>query len=233
MFRAPGYLAGALLLIPCAATAWDNPTDPSPDSIVARMLETERRNETELREYTSERRYFMENKRFGKKAESRVRMSFRHPDVKEFAVLAESGSRFVHQRVFRRMMDSERRTTRAAERRVTAITPLNYHFEYRGAGEDRGRPAHMFDIVPKTRNEFLIRGRIWIDTADFAITRIEGQPSRNPSVWVRKTHFVHTYQKVGAFWLAEANTSETDVLVFGRTVVEIRYSDYHVNPGRD
>ncbi len=40
---------------------------------------------------------------------------------------------------------------------------------------------HVLEVVPKTPNRFLIRGRIWVDAEDYAITGIEGTPARNPS----------------------------------------------------
>ena len=70
---------------------------------------------------------------------------------------------------------------------------------------------------------------MWVDAEDFAITRIEGKPAKNPSFWVRSSTFVHTYEKFGSFWLAVSNVSQSDALVFGHTSIEIHYSDYEIN----
>jgi hypothetical protein len=91
---------------------------------------------------------------------------------------------------------------------------------------DNGRKSYVLDAEPKTDNPLLFRGRVWIDASDFAVIRIEGSPAKNPSFWVKKTRFVHTYTKVGELWLGASNQSETDVRMFGHSVTRIEYSDY-------
>ena len=91
----------------------------------------------------------------------------------------------------------------------------------------------MFEILPRMQNKFMIKGRVWLDAEDFAITRIEGRPAKNPSFWISGSNFVHTYEKHGRFWLPRANLAESDSVFFGGTSVEIHYSDYTINPGEN
>ena len=76
-------------------------------------------------------------------------------------------------------------------------------------------------------------GRVWIDAEDFAITRLEGKPAKNPSALLRGTTFVHEYEKVGQFWMALSNVAQSDSFWFGRTTVEIRYFDYQIRAGQE
>jgi outer membrane lipoprotein-sorting protein len=199
--------------------------------IVAKLVVMDRNRIDQLKEYTSTRYYSLNNERFHTKAEMTAKMRYFRPGRKEFDIDPESGSGVLQQKVFRRMVDAELEASNAKMRPATQITPANYEFHLEGASSDRGRRAYLFAISPKALNKFSIRGRVWVDAEDFAITRIEGQPAKNPSFWVRTTNFVHTYQKFGTFWLPISDVSQTDVVIFGHTTVEIRYTDYAINEG--
>jgi hypothetical protein len=71
-----------------------------------------------------------------------------------------------------------------------------------------------------------IRGRIWVDTEDFAIARIEGQPAKNPSFWIRSVQVVQRYGRTDQFWLPAMNHSVAQARILGATEVVIEYSDY-------
>jgi hypothetical protein len=86
-------------------------------------------------------------------------------------------------------------------------------------------------IEPKTQNKYLARGKIWVDAEDYAIIRVDGKPAKSPSFWVKSVHFVHDYDKFGAFWFPVLNHSVTDVRIFGATEMTIEYFDYA--PNRD
>ena len=88
------------------------------------------------------------------------------------------------------------------------------------------RPAYVIEIAPRTQNKYLIKGRIWVDAEDYAITRIEGMPAKNPSFWTKSVHFVHTYRKSGPFWFPATDRSETDARIIGTTELTIEYFDY-------
>ena len=60
------------------------------------------------------------------------------------------------------------------------------------------------------------------------MARIDASPAQNPSFWTTKVHFVHQYEKVGPYWLAASNVSETEVRVFGTTDLKIDYFNYSI-----
>ncbi len=198
------------------------------DQILSRMMEMDRRTTAELRGYTCTRRYWLENKRFGKSAQMLVRASYWNPGKKSFEVMSQSGSATIRKRVLRRMIESELEASGDEIRDDTQITPRNYDFRLLAVENVEGRKCYVLEANPKKQNRFLLKGRIWLDAEDFAIVRIEGSPAKNPSVWIRKSRFVHRYEKFGRFWLAVSNQSETEALIFGRTQVGIEYSDYQI-----
>jgi hypothetical protein len=134
--------------------------------------------------------------------------------------------RYRVENVIRKMLDAEHEASARAEREETRITPRNYDFVLVGTEVTDGRSSYVLDISPKTNNRFLVRGRIWVDAEDYAITRIEGTPAKNPSFWTPKIQVVHRYEKVGAFWLPVLNQSRAQVRIFGPTEVTIEYFGY-------
>ena len=172
------------------------------------------------------RRYTFENKRIGKRAEVTVREVRDAAGAKTFEVVSESGSEIVRKRVIAKMIEAEQEVSRKAEREQTRIIPANYEFHLSGKEVMNGRSSYVFDIDPKTENKFLIRGRIWVDAEDFAISRVEGQPAKNPSFWIKSVHVVQQYGRTGKFWLPASNQSHAEARVFGPTEVTIHYFDY-------
>jgi hypothetical protein len=106
------------------------------------------------------------------------------------------------------------------------MVPQNYEFRLIGSEPLQGRPAYVIDVIPKRSDKYLFRGRIWVDAADFALARAEGEPAKNPSFWTRSVHFVQQYRKSGPFWFPAETTSVTEAHIFGTTDVSIRYFDY-------
>jgi hypothetical protein len=175
--------------------------------IVERMVEADNERLAALAGYTGMRRYHFESKRFNKRAEMTVRVACDSAGVKTFEVVAESGPGVVRNRVIRKMVDAEQEASEKGEKQQTRIIPANYDFRLIGTESLDARDAYVLEISPKTKNKFLIRGRIWVDKEDFAIARIEGQPAKNPSFWITSVQVVHRYERTGRFWLPVTNVS--------------------------
>jgi predicted nucleotidyltransferase len=58
------------------------------------------------------------------------------------------------------------------------------------------------------------------------VVRIEGEPARNPSWWIKKTEVKHRYIKVSDFWLPAENHTESVIRLGGRAILSIEYKDY-------
>lgn len=209
---------------------------PAPDAssltgpeIVDRLVRAEDERLSVLAGYAGVRRYRFENKRFNKQAEMTVRVTCASRGAKTFEIVEESGSGFVRDKVIRKMIEAERDASQKGEREQTRIIPKNYDFQLIKTEMSEGRPNYVFEIHPKTNNKFLVHGRIWVDAGDFAITRVEGTPAKNPSFWIHRVQVVQRYQRVGRFWLPVMNRSHAEVKIFGSTDLEIDYFDYVAN----
>jgi len=197
--------------------------------IVERMVQADNDRVAALAGYSGVRRYRFDNWKFNKHAELTVRMSCGSDGVKTFEVIAESGSRFVRDHILRKMIEAEVEASQKGEHKGTRITPANYEFRLVGTEALDGRDSYVLEINPKKPTKFSIRGRIWVDAQDFAISRIEGQPAKNPSFWIRSVQVVQRYGRTDQFWLPALNHSVAQARIFGATEVVIEYSGYKTN----
>ena len=206
------------------------PSGPAPslnaDEILARMIQADHDRLAALAGYSGLRHYRFDNRNYGKHAEMTVRMSCGSDGIKTFNVVAESGSRFVRNHIIRKMIEAEEESSQKGERKESRITPDNYDFRLVGTDVSDGRDSYVLEITPKKPTKFAICGRIWVDAEDFAIARIEGQPAKNPSFWIRSAQVEQRYGRAGQFWLPALNHSTADARIFGSTEVVIEYSDY-------
>jgi hypothetical protein len=198
------------------------------DEVLARMAARDKARAESLQGYSSVRRYALVNKRFGTTAEIRARLTFQSPADKVFEVMSEHGSKVIRSRVLERLMKTEQESMQPDVRASTAISPANYRFRLLGTEIERGRARYVLEAEPKKATKYLFRGRIWVDAEDFAIARIEGAPAQSPSFMIRRTAFVHRYEKFGQYWLPVSNASTSDVRVFGKTEVTVDYADYTI-----
>jgi hypothetical protein len=201
----------------------------SATAIVQRMVQMNQARTKELRGYRCFRRYFAENSSFGMRAEVSAEEMYSFPGKKEFKIVSETGSPFIRHQVIEKLMDAEIDDSSSEHREQGELSPQNYVFREVGNETIGGRPAYIFEVSPKTSNKYLMRGRVWIDAQDFAVARMEGSTAYNPSFWTRKTHFVRNYEKHGAFWLPASLESDSHILLAGKGLLRIEYSNYEID----
>ena len=199
---------------------------PTAGEVVATMLMRDGVRETASGGYTGRREYILENHRFGKRAEMMVRVTCDRNGEKRFEVISEAGWKSANKRVLRQMVETESDSSRPQIRANNRINSENYSFRMIETIPIEGRMAYLIEAIPKRADKSLFRGRIWVDTEDFALARVEGEPAKNPSFWTKSVHFVQQYQKSGRLWFPHLTTSVTDARIFGRTDVSIQYFDY-------
>ena len=188
------------------------------------MLELDTQRQARFTGYTAIRHYFAVNKQ--RRAEMLVRELCSANGAEEFTILSEQGSYTIRKLIFHRMLKEEVEASRPEIRQTTRITPANYDFQSLGRDVLDGRPAYVLQLTPKKQSRYVIEGKMWVDAADYSIVRIEGRPARSPSFWTRNVHFVHTYQKVGPFWLAASTHWESEIPLYGTAELTVNNSGY-------
>jgi hypothetical protein len=223
---APSMAAGGVTVapLPCPPALGMNG-----EEISQRLAAMNARRAHDLKSFEGQRQYALDYVGFpsSRSAEMTVKVSYRAPGSKDFTVVSETGSKLIVNRVFHKLLESEQESSRDAKSRAeVALTAENYQFALRGCAVAGGRDLYVMEVEPRRDTKFLYRGTIWIDAQDFAVTRIEAEPAKNPSFWIRKSQILHQYRKVGEFYLPALNQTVTDVRLGGKAVLTILYEDY-------
>ena len=222
-----------LVCLPAVAQEDNSPAPLTADDVMQRVVAMNEIRAKALATFSSLRSYHLECHCLShKKADMVVRAEYYAPNKKEFTIVAESGSGTVRNRVFKKLLEAEQESMREDNQQRSAMTPENYTFQLSDYKQTDTDEFYVLEARPRTKNKFLVRGHIWVNAKEFAITRVEGEPAVNPSWWTQKTDFKRSYQKVGNFWLPESNKSETKVRIFGTAVLTINYGKYQITEAR-
>lgn len=223
------YLAAILITAAVVPLSAETPRSlPPVDFIVSAMEHQNAARSGIFSGYSVLRKYEVTNR--SRHAEMLVRMTCKADGERHFTILRESGSEAIRKHVFKKMLEEEALASSSGTRSKIQLTPDNYLFHLVGMDAIDGRSAYLLEVTPRVKRKYLIQGRIWVDAADFAISRVEGSPAKNPSFWTRNVHFVHDYKKVGPLWLAQSTRSVTKVFLFGTARLSITDRDYLLFP---
>jgi hypothetical protein len=183
-----------------------------------------------LHTYQSTRVYRLEYKGFpgGRTAEMVVNVKFQAPETKEFEIISATGSKMLIDRVFKKLLQGEKDAFEAENQKRIAINQENYDFTLVGYEEAPHGPAYVLSVKPRTKNKYLFQGKIWVNAEQFAVVRIEGEPAKNPSFWIKDTKIETLYVNVNDFWLPAHNHSVTAVRLGGHADFSIEYKDYRI-----
>jgi len=157
-----------------------------------------------------------------------VDVKYQSPGTKEFTIQSATGSRIIIDKVFKKLLQVEKDAQAAEAQSHTALNSDNYDFTLVGYESTPFGSMYVLIVEPRTKDKFLYRGRIWVDAEDFAVTRLEAEPAKNPSFWTKNSEVEQVYMKVSDFWLPAHNHSITAIRLGGRAELTIQYNDYQI-----
>lgn len=207
-----------------------NSTSLKLEQIITNLEQKNAQRAAALEEFEGKRIYRMQYRGFpsDKDAEMVVKVTFHAPNSKEFTVVSQTGSKFIIDRVFKKLLEGEQEAANRDNRHDVALTRENYNFELAGYEANSDGGQYVLNLLPRTKNKFLYRGKIWVDAKDFAVVRIQAEPGKNPSFWIKKTDIAHRYVKVNDFWLPAENHTESFVRLGGKATLSIEYQEYKI-----
>jgi hypothetical protein len=201
------------------------------NDIVSKVLAENKRRSDRLKICEVTRTYQIRTHEGKVAAQTVVHMEYRTPDVKAFEKTSEKGSGIVRHLVFDRLMDSENETSSGKEHHDSALTPANYAFHFVGQEDVGTHPCLVLEVTPRRKDKYLFEGKIWIESHDFAVVKIEGHPAKKPSFWINQGDFVREYQKLHDFWLPLRDEMQVDVKDLWETSLDHRAWSLRVAAG--
>jgi hypothetical protein len=202
----------------------------SGEQVVEKLVAMNLERAQALHAYQGTRLYRIQYRGFfgSRSAEMSVDVKYQAPSTKQFTVRSATGSKLIIGKVFKKLLQAEQDAMGAKAQRRTALNNANYEFALVGYESTPAGSMYILSVKPKTKEEFLFRGRIWVNAEDFAVTRLEAQPEKNPSFWTRHSDIDEVYMRVGDFWLPAHSHSVTNIRFGGHAILTIQYQNYEI-----
>jgi hypothetical protein len=202
--------------------------------VMDKLVEKNAERADALRKYQSRRFYSLDYTGFptALHAEMVVDMIYDAPATKQFKIISQSGPQWLIDKILKRVLDAELESMSEENRARVALNSGNYDFSGLQQLDGPDNCSYVVAVQPKIPSKLLYRGRIWVDSKDFAVCRIEAEPAKNPSFWIKKTEIHHSYLKIGDFWLPSQNESISVVRGGGRAVLIIKYQNHEILAAR-
>jgi hypothetical protein len=207
---------------------------PTLEQVVDNLVEKNAERALALQSYQSRRFYRLDYTGFptSLKAEMVVDMLYEAPATKSYKIVSQSGPKWMIDRIFKGLMQAEQEALNSKNRERVALDRRNYEFSGMEFQDASDGCSYVLTVQPKISNKLLYRGRVWVNIKDFAVCRIEAEPAKNPSIWIKSTAIHHIYKKLGDFWFPSENESTSSMRVGGRAVLSISYRNYEILAAR-
>ncbi len=172
-----GFAAFAQQALNSSAPATDQTKPLTLDQILTNLEQNNQRRAAALQRFEGTRIYRMEYRGFpsDRDAAMTVKVTFQAPSSKQFTILSQSGSKFVIEHIFKKLLEGEQEAAKGENRNDTALTRRNYDFDLAGFEQSPQGDQYVLTLHPKNKNKYLYQGKIWVDAKDFAVVRIQGR----------------------------------------------------------
>jgi hypothetical protein len=163
-------------------------------------------------------------------AEMTVKDSYRKDVGKTYTVLSQSGSELVLRVGLKPLLENERIINQPGNVQRSWFNSANYEMDPKPGSVEKlnGRNCILVAVAARRKAPNTINGNIWVDQNDYSLVQIQGVATKSPSAFAGTTHMMRQYEQIDGFSMATHARAESNSLLFGRTVVTIDYSDYHL-----
>lgn len=215
---ARALLLTAITLLPVfAAQGVSAQVSPQLGEILKRMQAADNEIRTRVVPYSATRRYELSDVD-ARTPNSQVvaEINFVPPAQKEYTIRKIAGSDR-GEKIVRKVLDHEAEMTSHRDR--AELTDTNYEFALAGTSELDGHWCYVIELKPRRSSTELLRGRAWVDAETYLVRKIDGQPAKNPSWWVRDVHITINYGPADGMWMPLATRAVADVRLLGKHVL--------------
>lgn len=172
---------------------------PDLNLILQRMERAEHRDAAQSRTYDVTQEYkVFHGPETQPTSEVTAQVDFVAPDTVRYRIMQTRGSS-KGERIVRYFLDLE--TSEAKSGCGCEISRANYDFVFLRQDDIGVIPEYVLGIVPKRKSKYLWRGQIWVEASTFHIRRIEGSPTKSPSLWVKGIYITVQLGPLGSMWV--------------------------------
>jgi hypothetical protein len=200
------------------AAAQSNETQETVDIIVARMMAVVQKCKGRDPGFAVRRDYQLFDKKWESKAQVVIRITFVPPNQRRYEIESSRGG--IGERILRDIVTREMEAPGAVSQKD--LTPDNYDFRLIGNEMLDGRRCYVLALNPRREEKDVIRGRAWVDAETYHLLRIEGDPVKSPSWWIRDLHIVMTFADVDGMWMRTLTHAVANVRFKGKYVMVSR-----------
>jgi len=216
-----------LIAVGASALAQTGNMVPTVETIIARMVQAQTDNRVGFRSYIVTRDYQLFGKdRHDSKSQVRADVTFVPPGSIKYIIQRAQGSG-LGETIVRRMLKGEAEI--AKEYSLTDISVANYDFRFISVESLGDQLCYKLELLPRRKDQYLLRGNIWVDANTYLLRRSEGEPAnKSPSWWLRNIHIELVYGDVGGMWLQTDLEATADVRIFGQYTMVTHDLEYRI-----
>src|SRR5215472_16936120 len=200
------------------AAAQSNDTHDTVDIIVARMMAVVQKCKGRDPGFAVRRDYQLFDKKWESKAQVVVRITFEPPDRQRYEIESSRGG--IGEKILRDILDREMEAPQGVSQKE--LSTQNYEFRLAGEETVDGRRCYVLALHPKREERDLIRGRALVDAETYHILRLEGEPVKSPSWWIRDLHITMRFADVDGTWMRILTHAVANVRFKGTYTMESR-----------
>ena len=194
------------------------------DQILDRMAQAKAAEHEHRIPYTVEREYQLAAAGAAQPSSQVIAdVSYIPPGEKQYVIVKSEGN---DRGIVRRVLDHE--VAMSSHSQPHDISSANYDFALLGREAIDGVECYVLQLSPKRDAAELVRGKAWVDAANFQIRRIVGETAKSPSFWVKNVNLTINFGERNGVWLQTSTRAVADVRLAGTHVLTSRDLDVSI-----
>jgi hypothetical protein len=210
-------IAWSVLIFLVSAVAFASARTESPvpiENIIANMAQAVKHNHDQVRPYV----ITVDYKLFGKEtaiptSEVIAELIFVPPHLKAYAIQHANGTH-IGETIVRRILEAQ--IAFGKDSGSTDLSQDNYDFQFIREEDVNSHHCYVLELLPRRKAKNLLHGSIWVDANTYLIQRVEGEPAKSSSWWLRDVHIILLFGYVGEMWMQTSSESTADVRIVGQ-----------------
>ena len=192
------------------------------------MAQARAENRARFRPYVVTRDYKLFGNEHKIKSQVIADVTFVPPNVKNFAIEESTGAR-LGEKAVRQILQSESEAAKTYH--ATDYSQANYDIRYVREEQDAGgQHSYVLELLPKRAEKNLLRGKVWVDAETYRVHRVEGEPAKPSSWWVRDVRITLLYSDVEGMWLQTGMEATAKVRILGLHRMVATDLKYEIRP---